>query len=209
MITTGYFITVEGIEGTGKSTAMTMIKRYLDQAKCDYVLTREPGGTPVAEAIRDVCLQHYETEEMLKDAETLLMFAARAQHIAQVIRPALMAGKWVVCDRFTDATYAYQGAGRGVAMERIKILEDWVQAGLKPDLCLVLDLPVAKALERIKKRSELDRIEAEDIAFFERARQYYLQQYQANTSDYRLIDASVDIASVEQQLIKILNDYIK
>ena len=205
---TGFFITIEGIEGTGKSTAMAMVKRFLEQQKCSFVLTREPGGTPVAEAIRDVLLQHYETETMSPETETLLMFAARMQHIKQVIAPALQQGQWVVSDRFTDATYAYQGAGRGIDLARIRILEDWVQQDLKPDLCIVLDLPVEAALARIKQRSALDRIEAEDIAFFERVRAYYLEQYKQFPERYRLIDASKDIASVEQQLSAILTEIL-
>ena len=203
----GSFISIEGIEGTGKSTAITLIKRYLEQAQQAFILTREPGGTPVAEAIRGVLLQHYATETLLPTTETLLMFAARAQHLVQVIKPALASGQWVVCDRFTEATYAYQGAGRGLALSKIKVLEDWVQEGLRPDLCILLDLPVEQALERIKQRAELDRIEAEDVAFFERIRQYYLAQYRAHPERYRLIDASVDIATVEQKLINILDEY--
>ena len=141
------FITVEGSEGVGKSSNLAFIENYLRHAGIDIVRTREPGGTPLGEAIRELLLDARQ-RAMCDDTELLMMFAARAQHLAEVIRPALATGKWVLCDRFTDATYAYQGGGRGIPMERIGVLEDWVQGALRPDHTLLLDMPVAAGLER-------------------------------------------------------------
>ncbi len=164
----GLFITLEGGEGAGKSTSLAFVRDYLEQAGWRVVVTREPGGTPLGEKIRELLL--HGREYMDVDTELLLMFAARAEHLARVIRPALADGVCVVCDRFTDATYAYQGGGRGVPEARIRILEDWVQQGLRPNLTLLLDIPVEQGLGRAGQRSAPDRFEREKIDFFERVR---------------------------------------
>ena len=153
----GKFITVEGVEGVGKTTNITFIKEWLDRHDIAHITTREPGGTPLAEDIRELLLSPRD-EAVNENTELLLMFAARAQHLAEVIVPALDGGQWVLCDRFTDATYAYQGGGRGVAMEKIALLENLVQGELRPDMTLVLDIPVAQGLERARNRSEPDRL---------------------------------------------------
>lgn len=160
----GQFITVEGGEGAGKTTQLAFMREYLEQTGRRVVLTREPGGTPLGEEIRALLLGHRH-DGMALATETLLMFAARAEHLERVIRPALAAGHWVLCDRFTDATYAYQGGGRGLPPERIAILEDWAQGALRPDLTLVFDVPVAVGLERAGRRSAADRFEREETAF--------------------------------------------
>lgn len=200
----GCFITLEGIEGVGKSTHLTFIQQYLQQAKQAAITTREPGGTPIAEGLREVILTHRE-ELLTPEAELLLLFAGRAQHIANVIRPALTNGTWVVCDRFTDATYAYQGGGRGMAVDRIATLEQWVQADLQPDCVLLFDAPVKMALQRTKHRGHLDRIETEQEDFFERVRETYLARAKQLPQRYTIIDASVPIIKVQQQLKLILD----
>lgn len=170
----GRFITLEGVEGAGKSTQLRRLVDWLRTHGIDPLVTREPGGTPAAEQIRDLLLDVGHAQ-LADDAELLLVFAARADHLANCLKPALASGRWVVCDRFTDATHAYQGGGRGVERERIAELERFVQRGLQPDLTLVLDLPVASGLARARRRSAPDRFEAEDIAFFERVRAAYLE----------------------------------
>lgn len=194
----GLFITLEGGEGAGKSSCLDFVRDWLKQHGQDVVVTREPGGTPLGERIRDLLL--HGRDGMSPDAELLLMFAARAEHLNQVIRPALERGSNVVCDRFTDATYAYQGAGRGVASERIAVLEQWVQQGLRPNLTLLLDLPVAQGLARAGTRSAPDRFEREQQAFFERVRSAYLDAATREPKRIRVIDASQDIAAVQEQL---------
>lgn len=196
---TGRFITVEGIEGVGKSTNLVFIEQRLRAAALDVVVTREPGGTPLGEAIRGLLLDHRQ-ERMSDDTELLLMFAARAQHLQEVIRPALSEGRWVLCDRFTDATYAYQGGGRGIGAERIAALETWVQGDLRPDATLLLDVPVAQGLARAGGRGELDRFEREQAAFFERVREAYLAMAARYPARYRIIDASQPLAQVQAQL---------
>lgn len=203
----GQFITVEGVEGVGKTTNIQFIAEQLTTAGADIVLTREPGGTPLAESIRDVLLQTRE-EPVAENTELLLMFAARAQHIVQVIEPALARGQWVICDRFTDATFAYQGAGRGVAMSKIADLEQWVQGALRPDYTLLLDAPVDVGLARAKKRAALDRFEQEKKQFFLRVRQGYLDLAQANQQRYRIIDASQSLDDVQTQLKRVLTEMI-
>lgn len=196
----GMFITVEGIEGVGKSTNMEYIHRQLQAAGRDVLVTREPGGTPLAEAIRALLLDPVHTGmDML--CELQLVFAARAEHLAKVIRPALEAGQWVLCDRFTDATYAYQGGGRGVDTAIIARLEDLVQGGFRPDLTLLLDVPVATGLARASQRGALDRFEQEQAAFFERVRQAYLELARRHPGRFRVIDAGQPLAAV-QQLIR-------
>lgn len=203
----GLFITIEGIEGVGKSTCLTLICDFLAEKAIRYKATREPGGTEIAEAIRQVLLASYQ-EKMTDDTELLLMFAARAQHLAKVIKPALAAGHWVISDRFTDASYAYQGGGRGIEAERIALLEQWVQADLKPDRVLLFDAPVDIALQRAKSRSAPDRIEAEKQAFFVKVRDCYLQRAKQFAHRYTIIDTSQSLAQVKQQLLKILQTMI-
>jgi len=199
----GLFITLEGGEGAGKSTQLDYVRRRIEAAGICLHVTREPGGTPLAEQIRELLLEHRQ-EPMAADSELLLVFAARAQHLANLIRPALARGEWVLCDRFTDATYAYQGGGRGIAPARIAVLEDWVQGGLRPDLTLLLDLPVEAGMARAGRRGALDRFEREQRAFFERVRAAYLARAAAEADRFRIIDASVDIAGVQRQIDSVL-----
>jgi len=204
----GRFITIEGIEGAGKSTCLAFVRDRLIQAGRTVLTTREPGGTPLGEELRALLLDHRE-EGMSQDAELLLMFAARAEHLAQKILPALERGIYVVCDRFTDATYAYQGAGRGIARERIASMEHWVQRGRRPDLSLLLDLPVEQGLERAGKRSAPDRFEAESSRFFQAVRQGYLDLAEAEPDRIKRIDASLSLVAVERQLAEIIDDFLK
>jgi dTMP kinase len=201
----GRFITIEGTEGVGKTTNIEFIHKLLGEAGREVVLTREPGGTPIGEDIRELLLGH-KHDGMSDDTELLLMFAARAEHLDKVIRPAIAAGKDVLCDRFTDATYAYQGGGRGIAVEHIAVLENWVQGELRPDLTLLLDVPVAVGLERAGKRSAPDRFEKEKHEFFERVRAMYLQRAQAEPRRYRIIDASQPLDDVQSQIRTALQD---
>lgn len=202
----GKFITIEGGEGAGKSTNLIFIRQYLKAAEKKVVLTREPGGTSVGEKIRDVLLDKKQID-ISNDTELLMMFAARAQHIEHVILPALNAGNWVLCDRFTDATYAYQGGGRGIDNERIAILENWVQGTLRPDLTLLLDLPVEEGMKRANKRSEPDRFEQEKLEFFNRVRNAYLNMARTNTGRYRIVDASTSLENVQEQITQILDEF--
>ncbi len=198
-MTDGKFITLEGIEGAGKSSCIKVVKELLEQTGHDVLVTREPGGTLVGEDLRELLLGHKHTG-MADDTELMLMFAARAEHLRSKIEPALRNGQWVLCDRFTDASYAYQGGGRGLDVHRIHQLEDWVQQGLKPDLTLLLDLPVATGLERAGKRSAPDRIESETISFFQRVRDAYLQIAAAEPGRVKIIDASREFSAVADQL---------
>ncbi|MGD8641913.1 MAG: dTMP kinase [Gammaproteobacteria bacterium] len=198
-MSTGKFITLEGSEGAGKSTALAAVRDWLDRQQLEAVVTREPGGTPLAEKIRDLLLDKNHGA-MSDDTELLLMFAARAQHLNELIKPALAVGKWVICDRFTDATYAYQGGGRNLDMQRIADLEQWVQGELRPQLTLLLDLPVEQGLARASQRGEPDRFEQEQQAFFERVRRVYLERARAFPEQFRIVDASQDIDSVRQQI---------
>ena len=193
------FITVEGIEGVGKSTAVATLATLLRAQGRALCVTREPGGTDIAERIRHVLLEHHR-EPMAVDTELLLMFAGRAQHIASVIQPALARGEWVLSDRFTDASYAYQGGGRHIADERIAILEQWVQGALRPDITLLLDAPEALALGRAKQRSDPDRIEQETLDFFGCVRAKYLARAEAEPERFYCIDASKPLEEVETQL---------
>lgn len=195
----GLFITLEGPEGAGKSTNREYLAARLREQGIDVLMTREPGGTPLAERIRELLLAPSE-EAMAVDTELLLMFAARAQHLAQVIRPALARGAVVLCDRFTDATYAYQGGGRGLPVERIATLESFVQGELRPDLTLVFDLPVQVGLARAAARGRLDRFEQEGQAFFEAVRQAYLQRAGQQPQRYRLLDAAQPLAAVQRAI---------
>jgi dTMP kinase len=194
-VSSGKFITIEGGEGVGKSTQISALRDLLVASGYPVVVTREPGGTRRAERIRELLLETNE-EAMPPVCELLLMFAARSTHIENVIRPALQRGIWVICDRFTDATYAYQGGGRGMDMEQIKMLEDWVQQDLRPDLTLLLDAPVAVGARRAAARNEqrgiTDRFEHEQLIFFERVRAVYLERAAAEPHRFAMIDASAD-----------------
>ncbi len=200
----GRFITIEGGEGGGKSTNLAHVRARLETAGIELVETREPGGTELGEKLRSLLLEPGEAP-IGEDAELLLMFAARAQHIRQVIEPALAAGHWVLCDRFTDASFAYQGGGRGIAEERIAALAEWVQQGLQPDLTLLLDLPVEQGMARAGKRGALDRFEQEEMAFFERVRAAYLGLAEAHPDRFRVIDASPELSAVQAQIDRVLD----
>lgn len=202
-----YFITLEGVEGAGKSTALKYLHNELAKREVPVLVSREPGGTPIAEAIRAVLLGNH-PETMSHDTELLLMFASRAQHLANAIKPALAAGQWVLCDRFTDASYAYQGGGRGISAPRIEILEQWVQQGLQPDITILLDLPVETGMRRIKRRGQLDRIEVEQQAFFRRIRESYLARAKQFPDRFRVIDASQSLTKVQQALKGIINELL-
>ncbi len=195
----GLFVTLEGPEGAGKSTNREYLAQRLRARGLDVVLTREPGGTPLAERIRELLLTPAD-EPMAVDTELLLVFAARAQHLAQVIRPALARGAVVLCDRFTDATYAYQGGGRGLSIQRIAQLETFVQGDLRPDLTLIFDLPVEVGLARAAARGRLDRFEQEGMRFFESVRRAYLERARTAPSRYRIIDAGQSLDAVQQDI---------
>lgn len=204
----GLFITLEGPEGAGKSTNRDYLASCLRAQGVEVLLTREPGGTPLAERIRGLLLEPSD-EPMAADTELLLVFAARAQHLAQVIRPALERGAVVLCDRFTDATYAYQGGGRGLDVARIATLEQFVQGDLRPDLTLIFDLPVEIGLARAAARGRLDRFEQEGRAFFQAVRQAYLQRAAAAPARYRLLDAAQPLAGVQADLDALLPELLE
>ena len=199
----GLFLTVEGAEGVGKSTNIAFIRSTLESKGIEVVVTREPGGTDMAEEIRAVLLKN-RTEPVAENAELLLMFAARAQHIESLIKPALAAGKWVISDRFTDATYAYQGGGRGVDLDKISVLEQFVQNDFRPDKTILLDAPVEIGMARAHKRGELDRFENEKTAFFERVRRVYLDRMSKEPNRFELIDASKTLQEVQAQLKEVI-----
>jgi dTMP kinase len=200
----GLFITVEGGEGVGKSTNIAVVQAWLEERGIDYCMTREPGGTPLAEEIRAVLLEPRE-EVMAPAAELLLIFAARAQHIQEVIEPALARGQWVICDRFTDATYAYQGGGRDLPMDWIARLEALVQGELRPDLTLLLDAPVEVGMARAGSRGDLDRFEQEQLDFFERVRQSYLQRAEAEPGRFRVVPTDRELDEIAAQIRDILD----
>lgn len=199
----GLFMTLEGIEGAGKTTCSAYIKAWLEQQGMDYVHTREPGGTPLAEKVRDLLLDHSD-ETVAASTELLLVFAARAQHLGQVIIPALTAEKVVLCERFTDATYAYQGAGRGLDKDHIATLEQLVQGDLRPELTILLDLPVATGMARVRQRGNLDRFEQEALTFFERVRTGYLDRAEKYSHQYAVVDATQAQADVQADIETIL-----
>ncbi len=203
----GKFITVEGIEGAGKSSNLAYIRELLDSAGRKHIFTREPGGTELGEDIRRLLLDHKHSG-MGNDAELLLIFGARAEHIERVINPALKEGMWVLCDRFTDASYAYQGGGRGIDRERIRSLEQWVQGDLRPDLTLLLDLPVETGLARAGNRSEPDRFEVEHRSFFDGVRKAYLEIAGMEHERVRVIDASLSVDLVRGQIETVLGSYL-
>jgi dTMP kinase len=199
----GKLITLEGIEGVGKTTHIGFISSLLQKTGHTVVVTREPGGTRAGESIREILL-HGKDIKIDALTELLLIFAARAQHLQEVVRPALEAGSYVLCDRFTDASYAYQGGGRGLAQAEIRQLENLVQQGLQPHLTLLFDASVQTGLARANKRGEADRFETETVNFFERVRQAYLDRALDEPARFRVIDAEQPIASVEQQLRRVL-----
>ncbi|MDF1759046.1 MAG: dTMP kinase [Coxiellaceae bacterium] len=199
------FISIEGVEGAGKSTAVKVICDYLDNKSIDYHLTREPGGTEVAEAIRSILLTPFD-EKVCAETELLLMFATRKQNIEHVIKPTLAAGKWLVSDRFTDASFAYQGGGRQIDLAHVNYLAQWIQGDVKPDITILLDLPVEVGLKRIEARGEKDRIEQEGVEFFHRVRDTYLQRAANEPQRYRVVDASQTEAEVAADLQRVLDD---
>ena len=204
---TGRFITIEGGEGAGKSTAQAYLAECLAERGIAVLQTREPGGTPLAEAIRRTLLST-DGEHPVEMAELLLVFAARAQHLAKVIEPALAAGQWVICDRFTDATYAYQGAARGLSADLIAQLETLVQGERRPDAVVVMDLSPEVGMTRAKQRGELDRFEREKPAFYSQVRNAYLARAQADPDRYQVIDAEQSLESVRQALSKLVEDWL-
>ncbi len=208
MVKPGKFITLEGSEGSGKTTNMAYIEQLLEEAGVELIVTREPGGTPLGETIREILLDSRQTS-MSEDTELMLMFAARAQHMHEKIRPALDAGKWVLCDRFVDATYAYQGGGRGISLERIGKLDNWVLNGFKPELTLYLDIGVAQGLKRAEARAELDRFEKEKIDFFERVRSGYLNRVEAEPERFRVVDASEPLEQVQRSIKSHIEQFIR
>jgi dTMP kinase len=201
------FITLEGIEGAGKSTQLEVVRACLEGQGVSVMTSREPGGAAIAERIRSVLLDP-KSRGMTADTELLLMFAARAEHLAQSILPALRQGTWVVCDRFTDATYAYQGGGRGIDIDRIALLEDYVQGSLRPDLTILLDLDVSAGLGRAGKRSAPDRFESETIRFFEAVRQAYLERAARYPERIRVIDARASVSAVGEQVRATVESFV-
>lgn len=197
------FITVEGVEGVGKSTNIETLKALLEENGIDFILTREPGGTDAAEQIRDMLLSIRE-EPLGEMSELLLVFAARAQHLDQLIKPALRQGKWVICDRFTDATYAYQGGGRGLNKQIIADLENMVQQELRPDLTILLDLDPETGLKRAAARGDLDRFEREELDFFNKVRDIYLERADQDKERFIVIDASQQLEDVKSDLLAAL-----
>lgn len=203
----GVFITLEGTEGAGKSSNLSFINDFLRSRNIDLIVTREPGGTPLAEEIRSLLLTP-RSERICANTELLLIFAARAQHLQHLIEPSLRSGQWVLSDRFTDASFAYQGGGRQMNMDTISQLERMVQGDLRPDLVILLDVPVEIGMRRVLKRGALDRFEQENIAFFERVRESYLQRAKVMPDSYAVIDAKQSLAKVQQDIVSILEPYL-
>ncbi|MDD1617833.1 MAG: dTMP kinase [Methylococcaceae bacterium NSP1-2] len=202
----GKFITLEGGEGVGKTTNLTFIKDYLQQHAIAVTVTREPGGTALAEKIRQLVLDT-DSESIAETTELLLMFAARAQHIQHVIEPALAQGNWVLCDRFTDATYAYQGGGRKLSIATIALLEQLVQGDLRPDLTLLLDAPIDIGMERAQKRGAFDRFEAEKISFFTRVRDMYLTRAAEQPARIKVIQANQPLVDVQKDIMEVMKQF--
>jgi dTMP kinase len=201
----GLFLTIEGIEGVGKTTAVKFIQQYLINVHQAFIITREPGGTEIAEQIRKVLLATNSHEEMDPLTELLLMFACRAQHLATLVKPALSDGKWVVSDRFIDASYAYQGAGRGFDMKQIETLDKWIVGDLQPDATILLDAPPNLGLARAKNRGPQDRIEQEKADFFERVRNGYLQRARQDEKRFHVIDATKPLPVVHAEIKTVLD----
>lgn len=198
----GRFITLEGIDGAGKTTQLRWIARFLRARGIRVMVTREPGGTPAGETLRRLVLRH--RHRLDPQTETLLMFAARREHLDKVIMPSLRKGVWVLCDRFTDATYAYQSGGSGVPWSKIGVLERWVQEGVQPDLTLLLDVSPAVGRRRAGRRRTTDRFERERVAYFRRVRRAYLRRARGNRSRICVIDARADLATIKKQLENIM-----
>ena len=203
----GLFITLEGIEGAGKSTAVDFIEEFLIKEGHDVIKTREPGGTVIGEQIREILLNN-ENHTLTYDTELLLVFSARAQHIQEVILPALSSGKIILCDRFTDASYAYQGGGRDIDASRINLLEKWVQGDLRPNLTLLFDLDASVGMQRTKKRCDADRFEQEEISFFKKIRNTYLERAKKEPQRFRIINSALSLERVKKQIITILKDFL-
>jgi len=204
----GKFITLEGSEGAGKTTNMIYIKNRCEAQGFNVICTREPGGTEISEKIRELLLDK-SNSNFFPDTELLLMFAARSQHLNELIIPALNRGDWVISDRFTDASFAYQGGGRGLSWERISLLRDWVQGELRPDLTLLFDLPVKTGMARAKKRGPTDRFEEEDINFFDKVRQGYFRVATEEKQRFSIVDSSKNESEVQHQVEKILSEFIE
>ncbi|MGB0692105.1 MAG: dTMP kinase [Pseudomonadales bacterium] len=204
-MTQGRFITIEGVEGVGKSTNIALVKSLLEERGYEVLLTREPGGTPTGERIREILLDKNE-QAMTAMTELLLVFAARSQHVSQVIMPALAAGQWVISDRFTDSSYAYQGGGRELGIEIVAALEAQVLADFRPDLTIVLDVDIATGLERATREAEADRFESEQASFFQRVRETFLTLAEADR--YRVIDAGQPIEQVQVDLTEVIVEFI-
>lgn len=205
---TGKFITLEGTEGAGKSTNLNFIKTWLTEQGVEVMTTREPGGTDIGEAVRDLLLNQAYTE-MHADTELLLMFASRAQHLQEKILPALAAGKWVISDRFTDASYAYQGGARGMGFERIADIERWVQQGVQPDTTFLFDLPIEIGMARVASRgNETDRFEQEKHDFFKKVRDAYLMRANQTPARYEILDASKSLEAVQAAIVNRLKSLI-
>lgn len=203
----GRFITFEGIEGAGKSTQLDRLARRVRDTGQELLVTREPGGTPLGERLRGLLLDPG-IGTMAAETELLLIFAARAEHLRASIEPALARGEWVFCDRFTDASFAYQGAGRQLGLDRVAVLEDWLQGDLRPDLVLLFDIPARLGLDRALNRGKRDRMESEDLAFFERAREAYLQRARSRPERYRVIDGSEDIETVAAAVDRVWSEWL-
>lgn len=206
----GKLITIEGTEGAGKSSALSFMQQFFSQRGRSVRMTREPGGTPVGEAIRQLLLHTPAGEILAPKTELLLMFSARMQHIQEVVLPSLLAGEWVVSDRYVDASYAYQGGGRGIAIDIISQLDAWVVADAKPDLTILFDLPVELGLSRAALRGEgRDRIEQEKVDFFERVRKAYLARAEKEPARIKVIDASLSENAVKEQLQTVLSAFLE
>lgn len=203
----GQFITFEGTEGVGKSTQLETAAQTLRTLGVEFIVTREPGGTPMAEAIRELLLAPRD-EPVNETTELLLMFAARAQHLHTRILPELEAGRWVLCDRFTDATFAYQGGGRGVSAERIALLENLVQGEVRPDRVILLDAPVETGMTRARHRGELDRFEREAVDFFQRIRDTYLERAAADPERYQVVDAGRSLDEVTGDVARRITELV-
>lgn len=204
MAKAGQFITLEGMDGAGKSTHIPNIVHQIKSYGKTVVCTREPGGTPLAEELREILLHQH----MHAETETLLMFAARREHIEQVIAPAITRGDWVISDRFTDATYAYQAGAKAVSVEKINLLEKWVQGDLQPDITLLFDVPVEVSLKRLAQARAPDKFERESADFFEKLRNAYLTRAKQDAARFRIIDGSQSLGTVMEQVKVIVNDFI-
>lgn len=206
-VTPGKFLTLEGGEGVGKTTNLAFIKNYLEERGIDLLLTREPGGTPLAESVRELLLDK-SYKGMNSDAELLLVFAARAEHLSTKILPALNAGRWVLSDRFTDASFAYQGGGRELGFSRIEILEQFVQKGFQPDMTLLLDADVELGMSRVEQRDEKDRFESEQMDFFNRVRAGYLRRAKEDPNRMKVINAMLPLMGVQKQIQDQLDELV-